>query len=51
VRPAAFRDKPEAATAEIDEWIARKTGGLVKDVLSGLGPLDSSTRLVLANTH
>jgi serpin B len=50
VRSAAFRDKPEAATAEIDEWIARKTGGLVKDILSASGPLDSSTRLVLANT-
>jgi serpin B len=50
LRSAAFRDKPEEATAEIDEWIARKTGGLVKDVLSASEPLKPSTRLVLANT-
>ncbi|KAM0876176.1 hypothetical protein ACQ4PT_036282 [Festuca glaucescens] len=48
VRPAAFKDRPKKAAAEINQWVARNTGGLVKDVLSK--PLDSSTRLVLANT-
>ncbi|CAM0950664.1 unnamed protein product [Alopecurus aequalis] len=49
VRSAAFRDKPEEAADEINRWIARKTGGLVKDIL-WKEALDPSTGLVLANT-
>jgi serpin B len=48
LRSATFMDKSEEATAEISGWVARRTGGLVRDILSET--LDSSTRLVLANT-
>ncbi|XP_047050011.1 serpin-Z1-like [Lolium rigidum] len=50
VRPATFKDRPKKAAAEINQWVARSTGGLVKDILSKAKPLDPSTRLVLANT-